>query len=74
MKSMRAWLYSRWFFAFLALTSILDLIADLAERYWNWTNLNDLAIGLDVLVALLTGWMFIDLQRRGPKRGGGSRG
>lgn len=70
---MRSWLYSKWFFAFLALVCFLDLIADLAERKWNWNTLNNIAIGLDILACVLTGWMFLDLHRKRPKGGANPR-
>jgi hypothetical protein len=71
---MRTLLYSKWFFAFLALVCVLDLFADLAERLWEWTALNDIAILLDVIMAVLSVWMFADLHQKRPGRGDHSRG
>jgi hypothetical protein len=71
---MRSWLYSRWFFGFLAVVFLLELVARLGEKYGGWTDRNNIAIGLNVIAATLTVWVFIDLQRRGPKSGGGSGG
>jgi hypothetical protein len=67
----RQFLYSKWFFGCLLIVSLLDISADLAEEFWGWNKLNILAIGIDLVVAGLCAWIFIDLHRRRPKDGGG---
>jgi hypothetical protein len=37
---MRTFLYSKWFFLLLAVVCVVDLAADLAERFQGWTDLN----------------------------------
>ena len=68
-KSLRSLLFSKWFFAALFFTSITDLASDIAERsglqFWGW--LNAISIGLSAVVALLAGWMFLDLHTRKPR-------
>jgi hypothetical protein len=70
---MRKFLYSKWFFGFLALVCILDLVADIGESAWGWSSLNMAAVGLDAIAVGLTLWMFIDLSLRAPKHGRNSR-
>jgi hypothetical protein len=66
---MRRFLYSRWFFLFLAIVCIVDVIADLGEWFWGRDVLNALAIAMDVIAAGLACWIFLDLQSRRPKHG-----
>jgi hypothetical protein len=68
-RKMREFLYSKWFFGFLALVCLLDLLADLLALLDGWEALNYIAIPLDVIAVCLTSWMFIDLRRRHPKYG-----
>ncbi len=70
---MRKFLYSRWFFFALAVVCAVDLIADLGESVWGWSDLNLIAVAMDVIAAALALWIFVDLQRRRPKYGGDSR-
>jgi len=67
--TLRGFLYSRWFFLFLAIVCVLDLVADVGETVWGWTGLNYIAIALDAIIVVMTLWIFIDLQRRRPKNG-----
>jgi len=67
---MREFLYSKWFFGFLALVCSLDLMADVAEYVEGCHTLNVLSIPLDCIAVFLTVWMFIDLRGRHPKYGG----
>jgi len=70
---MRKFLYSRWFFLFLAVVCLLDLAADVTELVLGNTDLNYVAIGLDCIAVALASWVFLDLQSRGPKHGDDSR-
>jgi len=70
---MRRFLYSRWFFLFMAIVCLVDLIADIGESVWGWDALNFLAIAMDVIAASMACWLFIDLQLRRPKHGDHSR-
>jgi hypothetical protein len=70
---MRSFLYSRWFFLFLAIVCIVDLASDVGESVWGWSDLNYVSITADVISVALTLWIFIDLQIRRPKHGGDSR-
>jgi hypothetical protein len=70
---MRKFLYSRWFFLFLAVTCLIDLFTDIAEDLWGWSALNHLSIVLDVIILFLALWIFVDLQGRRPRDGGNSR-
>jgi hypothetical protein len=49
---------------------VVDLIADLGETAWGWTDLNMVAIAMDAVAAGMALWIFIDLQRRKPQHGG----
>ncbi len=69
---MRRFLYSRWFFLFLAVSCAIDLGADLLEDFGGWNWLNHVAIVMDLVILILALWMFTDLQRRRPKSGGDS--
>ena len=70
---MRKFLYGKWFFFFLALVCLLDLITDLIN-HGEWSSLDVTAIVLDSIALGLTSWMFGDLHRRRPKHGRGPRG
>jgi hypothetical protein len=65
----RRFLYSRWFFLFLAIVCLIDLLADVGEVIWGWDALNFVAITMDVIAAAMAVWIFIDLQHRRPKHG-----
>jgi hypothetical protein len=67
---MREFLYSKWFFGFLATVCTLDLLANTFELIDGWEGLNYVAIPLDCVAVFLTLWMFIDLRGRHPKYGG----
>ena len=69
---MRRFLYSKWFFGFLAVVCILNLLADFLEHVRGWTSLNILAIVMDCIAVIMTLWMFADLHGRRPKHGGNS--
>lgn len=69
MGPVRNFLYSRWFFLFLAVVCAIDLIADVGEIVWGWNALNFVAITMDVIAVGMASWIFIDLQRRKPKHG-----
>lgn len=66
MKSLRSLLFGKWFFAILLLVSLFDVAADIAERLRldYWLPLNSLSIAFSVIMALLAGWMFLDLHTR----------
>jgi hypothetical protein len=70
---MRKFLYSRWFFLALAVVCVVNLVADLGEAVWGWSELNVVSIAMDMIAAGLALWTFVDLQRRKPKHGGDSR-
>jgi hypothetical protein len=63
----RGFLYSKWFFGFLAAVCLLDLALDvLEETSLSWVHFNGIAIAADAVAVLLAGWMFWDLHRRRP--------
>ena len=72
--AMKGFLYSKWFYALLATVCILDTVADLGEHFWGWSNLNVIAIGMDLIATSLAVWIFADLHRRRPRNGDRSRG
>jgi hypothetical protein len=61
---MRRFLYSKWFFGFLAIVCILDLISDFAADVFGWGALRWVTIVLEIIAACLAVAMFIDLHRR----------
>jgi hypothetical protein len=71
---MRKFLYSRWFFGFLALVILLDLATDLVAFVYGWKPLHEIMVGLECIAAFLAVSMFLDLHRRvkvhGPHTGG----
>ena len=71
---MRRFLYSKWFFGFLALVCLLDMIGDIGEEFWGWGGLNAANILLDIFAVGMSLWMFIDLHVRAPKHGRDPRG
>jgi hypothetical protein len=71
---MRKLLYSKWFFLILALVCAVDLFADVGEQIWGWGFLNKVAIALDCVALLLSGWIFADLHARRTKNGDCTRG
>jgi hypothetical protein len=60
------------FFGVLAVVCLVDLAADLSEHIWGWSDVNLLAIAMDVAAAGLAVWIFADLHGRRPKNGGGT--
>jgi hypothetical protein len=68
--TLHGFLYSRWFFLFLAIVCVLDLVADVGETIWGWSALNYVSIALDAIIVGMALWIFTDLQRRRPKNGG----
>jgi len=71
---MRRFLYSKWFYGALAIVCVLDLTADLGEHVWGWSDLNIIAIALDVIAVTLSVWIFADLHGRRPRNGKHTRG
>lgn len=67
---MRRFLYSRWFFFFLAVVCLIDLLVRSSELVWDWTVPIVAAIAMDAIAAALALWVFIDLQSRKPKTNG----
>jgi hypothetical protein len=63
-NGMRKFLYSKWFFGFLAFVCILDLFADAAADILGWQTLHKVTIGLELISVYLTVAMFRDLHRR----------
>ena len=64
---LRGFLYSRWFFGFLALACLIDLTLDvLEEASPGWVHFNGIAIAVDLIAVTLSAWMFWDLSRRRP--------
>jgi hypothetical protein len=65
----RSFLFSKQFFGLLFLVAVLNLVTDLTEhihpRYWQ--TLNGISIGVDCVLIVLAGWIFLDLQMRKPK-------
>ena len=73
-KRMRKFLYSKWFFAFLAFVCILDLISDAAADLLGWGRLREVTIGLEIISTYLAVTMFFDLHRRLKVNGRDPRG
>jgi hypothetical protein len=71
---MRKFLYSKWFFGFLAGVCTLDLISDAAADFLGWNALHEVTIGLEIISVYLTVAMFLDLHRRMKVDGGDPRG
>ena len=71
---MRTFLYSKWFFGFLALVCTLDLISDAAANAFGWDALHEVTIGLELIPVYLTVAMFLDLHRRMKVNGRDPRG
>ena len=71
---MRKFLYSRWFFGFLALVIILDLATDVIEVLSGWKPVHEITIGLECIAAVLAVSMFLDLHKRVKSYGTHSRG
>jgi hypothetical protein len=71
---MRKFLYSKWFFAFLALVCTLDLISDAAADFLGWGKLHVVTIVLEIVSAYLAIIMFVDLNRRMKVNGRNPRG
>ncbi len=65
----RSFLYSKWFFAWLLVVAIFDLAADVVElTHSEYANtVLGISIGLSALVAILAGWIFVDLHTRKPR-------
>jgi hypothetical protein len=61
---MRKFLYSKWFFGFLAFVCTLDLISDAAADFFGWRALRGATIGLELIAVCLAVAMFLDLHRR----------
>jgi hypothetical protein len=73
-KCMRKFLYSKWFFAFLAFVCTLDLISDAAADLLGWGRLREVTIGLEIIATFLALTMFFDLHRRMKVNGRNPRG
>jgi len=71
---MRKFLYSKWFFAFLAAVCTLDLISDVTADFFAWQGLRAVTFGLEAVSVFLTVTMFLDLHRRVPINGHYPRG
>jgi hypothetical protein len=70
---MRKFLYSRWFFGFLALVITLDLVTDIVGILSGWKPLHEITIGLECIAAVLAVSMFLDLHKRVKTYGAHSR-
>ena len=71
---MRRFLYSKWFFGFLAFVCALDLISDAAADLMGWNKLHEVTIVLELIAVYLTVTMFVDLHRRMKVNGRSPRG
>jgi hypothetical protein len=71
---MRRFLYSKWFFGFLAFVCALDLISDAAADFLGWNKLHEVTIALELIAVYLTVTMFVDLHRRMKVNGRSPRG
>ncbi len=71
---MRKFLYSKWFFGFLAFVCTLDLISDAAADFLGWASLREVTIGLELIAVYLAVAMFIDLNRKIKVNGRNPRG
>jgi len=74
LNEMRKFLYSKWFFGFLALVCLLDLISDAAADLFGWTALHQVTIALEIISVCLASAMFVDLHRRMRVNGRDPRG
>jgi len=73
-KCMRKFLYSKWFFGFLAFVCALDLVSDAAADSFGWRDLREVTIALELISVYLTVTMFLDLHRRMKVNGRDPRG
>ncbi len=68
-RALHRFLFSKWFFGLLAILALFDLTTDVLEhvhpRYWEVLNIA--SILLDCSLAILAGWMFLDLHSRKPR-------
>jgi hypothetical protein len=71
---MRRFLYSQWFFLFLAIVCLLDVVADVIGVVTGWPIILKLSFAPDLLAAFLALWMFFDLHRRRPGKNGDHTG
>ena len=71
---MRKFLYSKWFFGFLAFVCTLDLFSDATADFFGWGALRGVTIGLEVIAVCLSVAMFVDLHRRMKINGHDPRG
>jgi len=71
---MRKFLYSKWFFGFLAVVCALDLISDAAADFLGWRILRGVTMGLELIAVCLAVAMFLDLHRRMKSNGHDPRG
>jgi hypothetical protein len=64
----RSLLFSKWFFALLFFASLVDLGADIADvAHFQFRTILDYAsIVMSIVIAVLAGWMFVDLHTRRP--------
>jgi hypothetical protein len=73
-ESMRKFLYSRWFFLFLALVCLIDVGVDsIAARYGSRFLLT-ISFVPNLVAAGMAVWMFLDLHRRRPRKDGDHSG
>jgi hypothetical protein len=71
---MRQFLYSKWFFGILGLVCAFNLAIEIVDYVDGCSRMSGVAIPMDLVAVLLTGWMFLDLRDRHPKYGGNSSG
>jgi len=71
---MRKFLYSKWFFGFLAFVCALDLISDAAADLLGWRILRGVTMGLELIAVCLAVAMFLELHRRMKINGHDPRG
>jgi len=71
---MHKFLYSQWFFGFLAFVCALDLVSDAAADSFGWRDLREVTIALELISVYLTVAMFLDLHRRMKVNGRDPRG
>jgi hypothetical protein len=73
LKPMRKFLYSKWFFGFLAFVCILDLLTDVVADLSEMIHLHEVTIVLELIAVFLSLSMFLDLHNRVKNYGPDSR-
>ena len=71
---MRKFLYSRWFFLFLALVCLADVGVDSIAAQYDSRLLLTISFVPNLVAAVMALWLFLDLHRRRPRKDGDHSG